>query len=325
MRSARRMVRQRLGRARRRLLAPVLDETAWRVGLAGDEVKLMLGSMEARRAGVAPSLREAEFKVFSQWNEDGILQYLIARVPTARPVFVELGVEDYREANTRFLAANNNWRGLIVDKQPGGQRLLEATGLGWRQGIQACVELLTRDNINDVLARFGLSGDVGVLSIDVDGNDYWLWQAISSLSPRIVVCEFNSFFGPKHAVSIPYDAGFDRYRAHPSGVYFGCSLAALVHLGEGKGYRLVGCESHGANAFFVREDVAHGVEACTVGQAYVAPQFSTRWGSARDLGERGTEADLAEVADLVLEDVRTGAVSPIGDLYGLGTSEPVEA
>jgi hypothetical protein len=101
----------------------------------------------------------------------------------------------------------------------------------------------------------GYTGEIGLLSIDIDGNDYWVWNAISVVSPAIVVIEYNFRFGVEKAVTIPYQPNFTRLSAHPSGIYFGASLKALCRLAEKKGYAFVGCTSAGTNAFFVRRDL----------------------------------------------------------------------
>ncbi|MFP4172296.1 MAG: hypothetical protein ACLFV4_05225 [Candidatus Hydrogenedentota bacterium] len=111
---------------------------------------------------------------------------------------------------------------------------------------------VTRDNINSLLNEAGVSGEIDLLVVDIDGNDYWVWDALEAIEPRVVVIEYNASFGREQAVTIPYQARFDRMRGHPSGFYHGASLAALELLGRKKGYGLAGCESNGVNAFFVK-------------------------------------------------------------------------
>ena len=104
-----------------------------------------------------------------------------------------------------------------------------------------------------VLAR---QGPLGILSIDIDGNDYWIWQAITSVQPAIVICEFNAVLGDMRPIVVPYDSAFQRLRAHFSGQYFGASIAALKSLARAKGYTFVGTNSNGVNAFFLKEELA---------------------------------------------------------------------
>jgi hypothetical protein len=200
-------------------------------------------------------LEHHEFKVYSQWGEDGILQYLIRKVNVARPIFVEFGVENYTEANTRFLLLNNNWSGLIIDGSEENMRSVRSEPLYWRHNLKAVCSFVTRENINDLLRDNGLSGEIGLLSVDIDGNDYWVWERIDVVKPAIVVVEYNARFGPERAVTVPYDPKFVRQQAHHSCIYYGASLAALVGLGKRKGYAFVGSNSAANNAFFVRRDL----------------------------------------------------------------------
>ena len=134
---------------------------------------------------------------------------------------------------------------------------------------------MTRENINDLISGNGFSGPVGVLSIDVDGNDYWLWQAVEAVDPAIVVMEYNALLGPTATITVPYDPAFVNSQAHYSQLYFGASLGAFVHLAHERNYRLIGCSSNGANAFFVRNDVAGDLPDLTSEQGYRASRFLT--------------------------------------------------
>lgn len=214
-------------------------------------------------------LLDVEFKVFSQWGEDGIIQYLISNVPIENEVFVEFGVEDYREANTRFLLMNNDWKGLVMDGSPENIGKIKGHQISWRHHIQAVPAFITRENINELLVSNGIKGDIGLLSVDIDGNDYWVWEAIDVVSPRIVICEYNSILGPDRALTIPYKADFFRTSAHFSNHYFGASLKAFYLLAQKKGYTFVGCNRMGANAFFVRNDVVGNLYVPTLEEGFV--------------------------------------------------------
>jgi hypothetical protein len=114
---------------------------------------------------------------------------------------------------------------------------------------------------------------MGLLSIDIDGNDYWIWDSINVVNPRIVICEYNSVFGDEHCVTIPYSADFVRQNVHSSNLYFGASLGALSMLAERRGYFFVGCNSAGNNAFFVRKDVIGNLPVVSLEKGYVASKF----------------------------------------------------
>lgn len=215
-----------------------------------------------------------EFRVFSQWGEDGIIQFLIDHVKVEHKIFVEFGVQNYKESNTRFLLINNNWSGLIVDSNEKDISYVKKDPIYWQYNIKAIQAFITKDNINNLMKQNGLTGDIGLLSIDIDGNDYWVWQAINIVNPAIVVIEYNHRFGKAKAVTIPYDENFVRSQVHHSGIYFGASLKALYLLAQKKGYAFVGCNSAGNNAFFVRNDLKPDfIKKISIEEGYVAGQF----------------------------------------------------
>ena len=154
------------------------------------------------------SLHEAEFTVFSQWGEDGIIDWLARTVPIERRLFVEFGVEDYRDANTRFLLEGRGWAGLVIDSASEHITRIVRSDLYWRHNLKAVTAFVTAENINSLLLDAGLQGDIGLLSVDIYGNDYWVWRAIDAVSPRIVVIEYNGLFGDTARVSVPYDPSF---------------------------------------------------------------------------------------------------------------------
>jgi len=166
---------------------------------------------------------------------------------------------------------------------------------------------ITAENIDGLIVEAGFGGDLGVLSIDIDGNDYWVWEAIRSAQPRIVIVEYNSVFGPDAAVVVPYAPDFYRRTAHFSWLYAGASIAALALLGERKGYALVGSNSAGNNAFLVRKDVLGQLRPLTANEAWVESTFrESRDEAGRMTFLSGTKR-LELIADLPLIDVRTGA------------------
>jgi hypothetical protein len=229
-----------------------------------------LRDVEAARAGLAeillrqrhPSLfAEAspglpEFSVYSQNGEDGLLLSLIEQTGAASKTCVEIGVEDARECNTAILAFLLGWDGLMLEADPmavdTGRRLAARLLARKRNRLQIRQAFVTAENVNGLIEEAGFSGEIGVLSIDVDGVDYWLWKAVRVVSPRVVVIEYNASFGATRAVTVPYTPDF---RCPPGGLYHGASLAALALLGKQLGYALVAVESAGVNAFFVREDL----------------------------------------------------------------------
>jgi hypothetical protein len=222
-------------------------------------VLLNLGRLQAannKNKKNIQSLGEGEFQVFSQRGEDGIIQYIISQVEIPNKIFIEFGVENYTESNTRFLLINNNWSGLVMDSDKRNIRFIQKDFIYWKYDLTAYHRFITEEDINSLINQFTNCEDIGLLSIDIDGNDYWIWSAVEVIKPRIVICEYNSIFGPKAKVSVPYSPNFDKKKAHYSNLYFGASLSALRHLAEEKGYDFIGTGEAGVNAFFVRKDIS---------------------------------------------------------------------
>jgi hypothetical protein len=206
--------------------------------------------------GPIDNIQQAQFRVFSQNSEDGIIQYLISKIPGIPRTFVEFGVGDYLESNTLFLLMNNRWRGLIMDTGTMHMAVVQREGFDWRYGLKAKRTFVTTDNINALFQEAGFTGEIGLLSIDVDSTDWYLWEALTVANPAIVICEYNRNFPHDRPITISAKGFTGREAAHPSLFYYGTSIGALAVLAERKGYRFVGVESNQRNAFFVREDLA---------------------------------------------------------------------
>jgi len=222
-----------------------------------NDLKLLCGSIHANinRDIQAPGINDHEFKVFSQFGDDGIIQYLTNVIEIKNRTFIEFGVEDFFESNTRFLMMNNNWEGFVLDGAKENIERLTKSNFYWKYQLKAADAFITRENINELLEMSGFDHDLGLLHIDLDGNDYWIWKQIDKFAPRILILEYNSVFGSENSWTVPYQADFYRFNAHYSGLYWGASLPALFALSKAKGYDLVGCNSAGNNAYFVRKDV----------------------------------------------------------------------
>ncbi|MCA1593750.1 MAG: hypothetical protein LC754_14095 [Acidobacteria bacterium] len=271
-----------------------------------DRNAVLLGqlmSYHVSRAAAVERLTEAEFKVFSQCGEDGIIQYLISKVPIEKRVFVEFGVGDYSESNTRFLLVNNKWSGLVIEGSAECVSNIKRSEMYRRHQLIVIAAFITAENINQIIKDAGIEEDIGLLSIDVDGNDYWVWQAINIVRPRIVICEFHSRFGYLDAVTVPYKPDFQVARAHPSRLFYGASLPALCLLAGQKGYDFVGCTSEGVNAFFVRQDLS-----ATLSKMDARDGFETIVGGGGHYGLSARDEIKAiehmEVYDLITESLR---------------------
>jgi hypothetical protein len=283
-------------------------------------LQIQVGGLHARWvAQLAPDeIEKAEFTVFSQFGEDGIVQFLVQRVPIANHVFVELGVEDYTESNTRFLLVHDAWRGLIVDGGTAHRQFLEASELAWRTTVDAVTAFVDRDNVDDVIRGAGIEGDIGLLSVDIDGNDLWVLQSIESVSPRILVSEYNSLFGPDLAVSVPYDPMFRRSEKHYSHLYWGSSLQALASIAADRGYALVGGNRAGNNAFFIRRDVLGDIPERSVSDCWRPAQYRDSRSPTGQLTYLTDDRQkLRLLRKLPLVDLASGEETSVAALYSV--------
>lgn len=194
----------------------------------------------------------ARASIYSQNGEDGIILTLIREIGNPTHRFVEIGCGE-NGGNSGALAFELGWSGLMLDGNPERIERLCANFQFDRKKVIVRQEWITRDNIENLISKNNMGGEIDLLSIDIDGVDYWVWKEIDICSPRIVITEYNSSFGPDKSVTVPYDAEFKRKPEFR--VYFGASLAALSKLGKEKNYRLIGVEPRGVNAIFLRNDV----------------------------------------------------------------------
>ncbi len=216
-----------------------------------------------------PGLARYEYSLFSQNGEDGVLRHLLSELGFRSRAFLEFGF-GVTESNALRLALKEDFAGVFIDGSEHAVRALNsAAGLFGLEGVRAIRQWLTLENLAETIREGGLPPEIDLLSIDVDGNDYWFWREIERPSARLVVIEYNASLGPELSLTVPYDPAFERHAKHESGFYHGASLAALYRLGREKGYALVGCESRGVNAFFVREDcLTAGVQELSPRDAY---------------------------------------------------------
>jgi hypothetical protein len=279
-----------------------------------ESIRLQLGRIESRLQN-KNSIKDSEFQVFSQWGEDGIIQFAIEKLPMIPKTFVEFGVQDYIESNTRFLMLNNYWDGLIIDGSEENITQIKKSSYFWKTRLNCEAAFITKDNINDIISSKGLKGEIGLLSIDIDGNDYWVWEAINCISPAIVIIEYNSLWGPSYKVSTPYKHDFDRQKAHYSNLYWGASLNALNYLASKKGYRLLTANKGGNNVFFVKDLYASFFAPMTVDDCYKKPFFRQSRDQENRLTYLDIENSLSLLSDLTLTDVEKGENFTIKDLY----------
>jgi len=208
--------------------------------------------LAAEKAADPLCLAPYGFTAYSQGDDDGILDEIFRRIGTTNRQFIDFGCAEGIENNTTYLALTG-WNGLWMDGSKANVQAVNKHFAAYVASgkLQAKQAFITRENIDGLIREAGMDSEPDLLSIDIDGNDYWIWEAIESVNPRAVVIEYNAVFRPPHQVVQEYDAAY----CWNSDGYFGASLKALQTLGTRKGYCLVGCNFAGVNAFFVREDL----------------------------------------------------------------------
>ncbi len=208
-------------------------------------------------SGRLPELKDTGYRVFSQFEEDGKLLFIFSVLGMTHKTFVEIGSDDGVNSNSANLYFNFGWHGLFIDGNPKsikrGEKFFSKYPHPWYYKPKFLCSKVSRENVNDLIEGAGYKGEIGLLSIDIDGNDYWVWDAISVIDPQVVIIETHNEFGMENIV-VPYDPDYFYPGKHP--VYHGASPVAMTKLAEKKGYRLVGANDLGFNFIFVKNGLA---------------------------------------------------------------------
>lgn len=212
---------------------------------------------EMAQRGNLPKLNDTGFRVFSQFEEDGKLLFIFAVIGMENKTFIEIGSDDGVNSNSANLYFNFGWHGLFIDGNPKsikrGIRFFGKYPHPWFYKPTFKCAKVTRENVNDLIKEAGISGVIGLLSIDIDGNDYWVWDAINIVDPQVVIIETHNEFGMENII-VPYDPDYFFPGKHP--VYHGASPVAMTKLAKKKGYRLAGANEMGFNFIFVKNGLA---------------------------------------------------------------------
>lgn len=247
----------------------------------------------AERGGPFPDFADVEFRCNSQNGEDGILLYILSLIGMTHRTVLEICAGDGIECNAANLILNHGFRGLLFD---GNAELIERgrafyaahpnTRISPPQLVNAWIDAET---INGLVEAHGFAGDIDLLSLDLDGNDYWIWKALTVVRPRVVVLEFNAGCGPDVAATMSYRPDYQWKYVPGARTRCGASLSAFVELSRTKGYRLVGMQHLNFNAFFVREDIGnHLLPEVTPAQLY-ARHGERDWGAEAEAVMSGLE------------------------------------
>lgn len=195
-------------------------------------------------SGLAQSL-------YAQGKEEGILSRIMERIAPTNRYCVDIGASDgLRNSNTALLLREQGWQGLLVEGSSYRYGRLKAN-YGDVHSVQLRHEQVQPDTVGRLLEEAGVPAEFDLLSVDIDGNDYWIWRALEAFRPRLVVIEYNPYYTPPER----WDMCFNAKHVWDGSTYYGASLESLYHLGKSKGYELVCCDDMGNNAFFVRRDL----------------------------------------------------------------------
>jgi len=198
-------------------------------------------------------LEDAELKFFSQNGEDGIIDYIVQKLDLKKPSFVEIGIGDYSEANTRFLYETYYSNGLVIDISKNLKEKVSSNVSLWRGNLNVVEKNVSSENINEILLTH-VDFKIDIFSIDIDGIDYWILKKIQPKISKVIILEYNSIFGSDLEVTVPNIKDFDRTKEHYSNLYYGASLKSYIKLMDEKGYYFLGVNRLRNNAFFINND-----------------------------------------------------------------------
>jgi hypothetical protein len=257
-----------------------------------NQLLLRLRYREMYQTGrLLPSFRDVGFKCFSEFEEDGIILFLFSIIGEQSRRVVEMCSGHARTCMSTNVIINHGWEGFLFD---GNERLVSsgkrffAEHPATRGMPPALLQVwVTAENVNDLLRSAGVEGEIDLLSLDMDGNDYWIWRAIEVIRPRLVVAETHDIIPTELALTIPYSPEFNAWE-NPKPDFRGASLRAMTKLAGEKGYRLIGAHQRGFNVFYLRNDVAPDVFAevdtsVVHDNPRLRQQRAERWRAVKDM------------------------------------------
>ncbi len=211
--------------------------------------------------GYRHPLSDTGFRVYSQFEEDGILLYIFAAIGMEHKTFIDIGSGDGINSNCANFAVNFGWNGLFIDGNPAnieiGKKYYATNPDTWAYPPTFVNAFIQRENINELIQNNGFAGGgIDLVSIDIDGNDYWIWDALTVVQPRVVIIETHIEFG-MNSIVVPYDKNYHYPGKHPD--YHGASPVAMEKLARKKGYRLVGAINYGFNTIYVKNGIAEEI------------------------------------------------------------------
>tara|TARA_B100001057_G_scaffold388939_1_gene396545 strand:+ start:231 stop:1115 length:885 start_codon:yes stop_codon:yes gene_type:complete len=227
-------------------------------------------------------IKDIGFRCYSQFDEDGIILYLLTLVGKKNNTVVEICCGDGQESMSANLVINHGFKGYLFD---GSLKKIETAKKFFSKHKECLLvkptiknEWITKENINTILSENGVEGEVDILAIDMDGIDYYVWEAIEKINPRICVFEINNFIPNNVSLTIPYSEDFDYLKQDKKLQDFrSVSPTAMNKLSERKGYTFVGNNKHGFNVFYVRNDLLNKL----LPKPQLQSLYDTEWSKER--------------------------------------------
>jgi hypothetical protein len=218
-------------------------------------------------------IEKNEVKIFSQSGEDGIIQFILSKIKLKNKSFVEFGCENYLESNTRYLLFNNNWKGLIIDADIVNIKEIKESYYFWKHELTAISSFINKENIKEIICKYGFENNLGILSIDIDGNDYWILKELKDIAPDIIICEYNSLLGSQKSLTIKYNKNFLRENNSINKINYGASIQAIHKILKDE-YILVYGNSFGNNVFYVNKKYHGLIKEKTITECYKEITFN---------------------------------------------------
>ena len=263
------------------------------------------------------NLDDVSFKVYSQNNEDAILEYLILSLKLKNIKFIEIGTEDYSESNTRFIYEKYNCDGLIIDNTKNLTSKISKLLYIWKGNLRIEEEFVNKNNVNTLIDKHFPNKSVDIFSLDIDGVDYWILKELPDNLSKIIVAEYNPYFGPDLEVTVPYSDNFNRTEYHSSNLCFGMSLRALINLMENKGYSFIGSASLRCNAFFIKNEFKNLLSLEDIDTSNLKDYTNARFreNKTNNFNYTAPEESINIIGECKVFNLRTNKICKINQLF----------
>ena len=262
----------------------------------------------------AKNINENELKIYSQNGEDGIIDFLLSRLNISKPNFIEIGVGEYTECNTRLLYDRFYQKGLIIDCIKDLESKVSSNINTWKGDLKIIETFVTPDNIENLITN-NCFFKIDLFSIDIDGIDYWIINKIKPNISKIFIAEYNSVFGDEFDISVPNIKNFNREAYHHSSLCYGMSLKALIRIMKDKGFYFIGTNNFKNNAFFINNDFPMNKYFSNLDKLdknYIKPYTTSLFTESRD--KMGKQNFLR--GDKRLEQIKECEVIDFSENYG---------